>query len=1063
MLRLRASSNALGVSTLFLVLASLAPAQTLPVVTDAVLRPAAVPAGIATPVTVLASIDDARTIANSVVIQRLSATGAAVGTFGSMRDDGVAPDATANDKVFTGRIQVYETSPGALNLRVSAAFTGMSTRVNSSTLTLSITGQTPITIQIASPLNSAYVNLSPIAVTGTIGQASATVQVNGINAVMNGTSFTASVPLIEGSNIITAVATANTGATATASTNVTFDTTPPRVTVQTPLPNIITSQATIAVSGIVNDIVVGTVNEQQATVTVNGLNATVNNRTFLAPSVPLTVGPNVITAIARDRAGNTFSAIVNVTRQAATPGQPQLQLRTGNNQTGAVGAQVVNPLVVRLLSGSNQPLANRQVTFRVTENNGLVNNNPAVIMNTNMLGDAEVRLTLGSRAGAGNNAVEVTAEGVTGAIVFRASATSGAAGRIVVDSGLNQTGVIGQPLPFPFVAIVTDAQHNRLRNVPVRFTAIQGGGKLNGQTFIDTMSDSDGRVSTTLTLGNEEGQGNNIVEARITNVAGVIPVQFNATALAPGRPEDTVISGVVLDNSDRPIPNVTIRLLRLGQAVNNVQPVQIAPSVMTDASGAFRITNAPIGAMKLMADGSTSAPVGGWPTLEYDLVTVAGRNNTVGSPIYLPALDRVNRLCVTETTGGTLTLPQAPGFALTVAPGSATFPGGSRTGCISVTPVNPDKVPMAPGFGQQPRFVVTIQPVGTQFNPPAQITIPNVDGLLPRAKTEMYSYDHDLASFVAIGTGSVSIDGTTIASDPGVGVIKAGWHCGGNPNPAGSAGTCPTCQTCQGGSCVPQAGGCNDNNACTRDDRCVNGSCTGTPIDTSTWTERVIGGGDYRLPDGVKGKFEAALRAIGINIQLREIRVGAQGRQKNCCGPDTGVQEGGLVEEQATIQFVVSLQRIPIPGLSTPSIRRELDLTVVLFTVDFQVGASADINFRLNGSVGRRIDACNPGNNCTYGEVNGSIDFDPGFTIEAIGCVGTYWTSTRCGGVTLRPLALRISIRGGVRYNKPDCNSGIDGFVTLARVALRVELNLDIPARPTRAVFEVELYGGGEF
>jgi hypothetical protein len=113
-----------------------------------------------------------------------------------------------------------------------------------------------------------------------------------------------------------------------------------------------------------------------------------------------------------------------------------------------------------------------------------------------------------------------------------------------------------------------------------------------------------------------------------------------------------------------------------------------------------------------------------------------------------------------------------------------------------------DKVPMAPGFGQQPRFVVTIQPVGTHFNPPARMTIPNVDGLAPRAVTEMYSYDHDLASFVAIGSATVSEDGSTITSDLGAGVIKAGWHCGGNPNTSGSAGTCAVCKKCDGASCV---------------------------------------------------------------------------------------------------------------------------------------------------------------------------------------------------------------------------------------------------------------------
>jgi hypothetical protein len=294
---------------------------------------------------------------------------------------------------------------------------------------------------------------------------------------------------------------------------------------------------------------------------------------------------------------------------------------------------------------------------------------------------------------------------------------------------------------------------------------------------------------------------NNVVEADFAGNTGQ-PAVFAASALTPGLADQTTISGVVLDNSNQPIPNVTIRMFRVALGFNNALPMEIGTPVITDNQGTFRVTNAPVGIMKLMADGSTSLPSGAWPTLEYDLLTVAGRDNTVGMPIYLPRLDQINRLCVSQTTGGILTLPQVPGFSLTVAPGAATFPGGARTGCISVTPVNPDKVPMAPGFGQQPRFVVTVQPVGTTFNPPARIQIPNVDGLAPRAKTEMYSYDHDLAAFVAIGTGTVSEDASVIASDAGVGVIKAGWHCGGNPNPTASAGTCPECYRCRNGTCV---------------------------------------------------------------------------------------------------------------------------------------------------------------------------------------------------------------------------------------------------------------------
>src|SRR5262249_50250561 len=234
----------------------------------------------------------------------------------------------------------------------------------------------------------------------------------------------------------------------------------------------------------------------------------------------------------------------------------------------------------------------------------------------------------------------------------------------------------------------------------------------------------------------------------------------------------------------------------------------------------------PVGFVKLLVDGSTAQRTGKYPTLDYDMVTVSGQNNTLGLPIYLLPLNTDNRLCVTAISGGgTLTIPDAPGFSLTFGPGQVTFPGGSKEGCVSVTVVHGDKVPMVPGFGQQPRFIVTIQPAGAVFNPPAAITLPNVDGLRPRAVTEMYSFDHDIGSFVAIGTGTVSDDGQVIRSNPGVGVLKAGWHCGGDPAANGTVADCPECKICQGDQCVADPG--QQGKQCANDvcKECQNGSC----------------------------------------------------------------------------------------------------------------------------------------------------------------------------------------------------------------------------------------------
>ena len=79
--------------------------------------------------------------------------------------------------------------------------------------------------------------------------------------------------------------------------------------------------------------------------------------------------------------------------------------------------------------------------------------------------------------------------------MFTHSSTPTAARQIVVDTGNGQSGVVGQTLPLPFIAIVTDAGFNRLSNVSVTFTVKQGGGSIGGNTTFSTQSDADGRVA----------------------------------------------------------------------------------------------------------------------------------------------------------------------------------------------------------------------------------------------------------------------------------------------------------------------------------------------------------------------------------------------------------------------------------------------------------------------------------------------------------------------------------------------------------------------------------------
>ena len=294
--------------------------------------PASIPLGTSTEVTVTATLSGGTPEPGSVMLQRLDSSGRVLAVLGTLHDEGLNGDRKANDGVFTLVTTFSGFVAGTIPLRVSAIFTGSPNHVFSPLGTLTVTGAPPPTVKITSPADLSYLNLSPTTVTGTVSDPQAKIIINSISVPNANGSFSATIPLAEGPNILTATATSASGSVGTSSIQVNLDTTPPHVTITSPTNQFVTTSASISVAGNVNDIVVGTVNSQQAKVTVNGIASQVANRTFLAPSVPLNMGSNTIQAVAVDRAGNSATTQVTVVRQAPQPGQ--ITLISGNNQGG---------------------------------------------------------------------------------------------------------------------------------------------------------------------------------------------------------------------------------------------------------------------------------------------------------------------------------------------------------------------------------------------------------------------------------------------------------------------------------------------------------------------------------------------------------------------------------------------------------------------------------------------------------------------------------------------------------------------------------------------------------
>ena len=604
-------------------------------------------------------------------------------------------------------------------------------------------------------------------------------------------------------------------ASSAATAKITRDTSGPMINIDFPaLGQDITTDA-VTVLGRVGDALSGAMG---ITVTVNGLPAEVsstggNNGTFVAMGVPLTMGSQQITIVATDMLGNSRSRSQIVTRVEVPQGTPIIEVVGGDGQAGPVLGELVMPLSVKLTRPDGMPMVGKVVTFDIERNDGRLaeapgettTGGPRVQVFTDSQGIARAYWGLGSTAGAAANRVRVVSNGLVGTAYFCATGERAPASRILVGDMNNQRGEVGTPLAQPLIAYVNDGDAgNPVAGVPVVFSVAQGGGSFTGGDSTATvLTGNDGRAETVFVLGDDAGR--NEVEATFDGNPG-LPAVFASTGVARVEGQPTTLAGIVLDNANRPIGGALATMTVTLDFASGPDTVILGP-VESDVEGRFAFDASvlpadalndelPGGPAKVLVSGVFATSLDGepierewtFPYVGYDIVLVEGAANGLQDPVWLPELDPANEVFYDGTEDVVLTVAGIEGLEFLVKAGSMTREDGTRP-----TPADPevlrlnqvhfDEVPMALPDGNAYPFAWTLQPKNAEFDPPIEVTLPNITGLAAGSIAEILQWNNDVAAFETMGTGRVSADGSVIVSEAGSGITVAGWGGAAPPPP----------------------------------------------------------------------------------------------------------------------------------------------------------------------------------------------------------------------------------------------------------------------------------------
>jgi uncharacterized protein (TIGR02145 family) len=226
------------------------------------------------------------------------------------------------------------------------------------------------------------------------------------------------------------------------------------------------------------------------------------------------------TVIAKAFATDIEFSNSSVTFTATATAKDSLTKVSGDNQTGEINTPLTNPLVIKVIDGSNAPVSNIDIQWSATSGSVSLANSK-----TDVNGEAITYWTLGSSTGEQTVTVKAFSSGIEidgSPSSFKATASDN--DTLTKVSGDNQTGEINRQLGNPLVIKVIDGSNNPVPNIDIQWSTTSG-------SVLPTTSKTDvnGQASTNWILGSSAGEQTLTVKALSDGKEiGGSPVTFKA-------------------------------------------------------------------------------------------------------------------------------------------------------------------------------------------------------------------------------------------------------------------------------------------------------------------------------------------------------------------------------------------------------------------------------------------------------------------------------------------------------------------------------------------------------